>query len=141
MKSLHTFLFGTSVGDHSYANLGVLVLRAGFGLSIALAHGLGKVPPPEMFVNALGGMGFPCPACFAWLAGLSEFLGGLCIAFGLLTRPAASFLGFTMAVAAFVAHASDPFQKKEMALLYLTASFAILLLGGGRHALDKFFRR
>ena len=43
------------------------------------------------------------------------------------------------------AHGADPFQKKELALLYLLMSAVIFLLGPGRFSLDTFvpppFRR
>jgi putative oxidoreductase len=119
----------------------LLILRLTFGLSMAFAHGLGKVPPHEKFVEVVAQMGFPLPVVFAWSAGLTEFLGGILIAIGLATRPSALFLAFTMAIAAFVAHADDPFQKKETAILYLAFSVAIMLLGSGKYAVDSFYRK
>ena len=131
-----TLLFGS--GETSQAtDVGLLVLRLGIGLTMALAHGLGKLPPSEGFVQATAGMGFPLPAVFAWAAALSEFLGGLLIAVGLLTRPAALALAFTMAVARFVQHGSDPFGDGELALVYLVAALALVFTGAGRYALDR----
>lgn len=103
---------------------------------MAFSHGLGKTPPPAPLVEGLSAMGFPMPEVFAWLAALSEFAGGILLALGLLTRPAALFMTVTMGVAAFVAHASDPFEKKEMALLYLFISLFFLLHGAGRWSVD-----
>ena len=94
-----------------------------------------------MLIQGLGSMGFPFPVAFAWAAALGEFLGGLGIAFGLFTRWAAFFMGFTMSVAAFVAHAADPFQKKEMALLFLTSGILLMLTGPGKFSLDKVIRK
>ncbi len=125
----------------NHPDIGNFLFRAFIGLSMALAHGIGKIPPPSQLVDGLAGMGFPLPVVFAWLAGGSEFLGGLLIAVGLFTRPAALFLGVTMAVAAFVAHASDPFAQKEMALLYFFACVLLLLQGGGKFSLDRIFRK
>ena len=56
---------------------------------------------------------------------------------GLATRLSAIPAAFTMAVAAFVVHASDPLAKKEMALVYFAAFLAIALLGPGRWSLDR----
>jgi putative oxidoreductase len=42
-----------------------------------------------------------------------------------------------MAVAAFVAHADDPFGRKEMSLLYLTAWVGLFLTGPGRYTLQN----
>jgi putative oxidoreductase len=55
---------------------------------------------------------------------------------GLFTRWAAIPAAFTMAVAAFLAHAGDPFGDREMALLYLTLFTTIGLVGPGRFSID-----
>lgn len=118
--------------------LGVLWLRVSMGLGISLFHGYGKVfgGRMEQFMEGVAKMGFPMPDLFAWAAALSEFLGGILIALGLGTRIAAFFVFSTMTVAAFVRHASDPFDVKEMALLYGTIAMAIMLIGPGRFSLD-----
>lgn len=118
-------------------DLGLLLFRLFIGLTMALAHGIGKVPPPAQLVDGVTGMGFPFPLFFAWAAALSELIGGFLIAAGLFTRLSALALGGTMAVAAFVAHANDPFSSKEMALLYLSACVLLFFQGAGKHSLDR----
>ena len=90
-------------------------------------------------------MGFPAPTFFAWCAALTEFLGGLLVAAGLLTRPAALFLSFNMLVAAFKVHQNDPWagqpRSKEMAILYLAPFLLLILSGAGRFAIDWFLQR
>ena len=86
-------------------------------------------------------MGFPLPTLFAWAAALSEFAGGLLVAIGLLTRPAAFFAACTMAVAFFVRHGDQPFLEGERAFLFLTAFLAILVAGAGRYAVDALLYR
>jgi putative oxidoreductase len=122
-------------------SLGLLALRLFTGLSISLAHGLGKLRDPDAFATGVAGMGLPLPGAAAWLAILSEFAGGLLIAAGLFTRPAAFMLAGTMTVAAFVAHAGDPFQKRELALFYSIAAVTLLLAGAGRYSLDALIAR
>lgn len=135
-----SFLFGS--GDTSRAtDLGLLILRLGVGLSLAFAHGLGKIPPSAGFTDGVAALGFPLPVYFAWAAGLSEFVGGLLLALGLLTRPAAVFVACTMATAFFVRHADDPFADAEKAFLYLFAALALMVAGAGRYAADRFLRR
>ena len=149
---MNRLLFGagaqTRIGD-----LGLAVSRVGIGLYMAFGHGYSKLigedrfGPPEGFVNLVDGLGFPAPLAFAWMAALTEFFGGLALALGLLTRPAAlSFIG-TMAVAAFLQHGSDPWAaaprepSKEMAMLYLIPAIGFLALGGGRYSIDQGLRK
>lgn len=138
MKSL---LCRSSVSVGLFGDTGVLIFRLFIGLTMAFAHGLGKLPPNAQFVGGVSSMGFPMPELFAWAAGLSEFLGGIFIALGLLTSPAAFFLGFTMLVAAFGVHGADPFQVKEMSLLYLAACIFFMTYGGGRFSLDAIINK
>lgn len=125
----------------STRDAGLLVLRLGIGLSMAFAHGLGKLPPSDGFIAGTADLGFPAPVLFAWLAALAEFGGGLLVALGLAARPAAAFTAFTMATAFFGAHAGDPFGDREMAFLYGIAFLAIALTGAGRYSLDAVLAR
>ena len=122
---------------------GILWLRVFMGLGISLFHGYGKVfgGRMEQFTEGVAKMGFPMPDVFAWTGALSEFLGGILIALGLGTRIAAFFVFSTMAVAAFIRHASDPFDVKELALLYGTIAMAIVPIGPGRFSLDHLICR
>ena len=137
---IRSWVFSGSNGTEFRAHAGLAVLRVFSGLSMALAHGINKIPPSEGFVQVTAGMGFPLPVLFAWLAGLAEFGGGLLLALGLGTRPAALAIGITMAVAGFVRHAPDPFRGKELALLYLAVMVLFALAGAGRFSVDAFIR-
>jgi putative oxidoreductase len=70
------------------------------------------------------------------IAMLSEFVGGILVAIGLATRPAALFVTATMLGAAFVAHSGDPFSKKESALAYALVALVVLVAGPGRYSVD-----
>jgi len=122
-------------------DLGLLIFRLFVGLTMAFAHGLGKLPPADQMIEGVAGMGFPMPLVFAWAAALAEFAGGILIAVGLFARPAALSLGVTMAVAGFVAHSADPFRVKEMALLYLVSCVLIFFCGAGKYSLDRLVRK
>jgi len=133
---IKNILFGSSLIESTSAHIGLAILRIYTGLSMAFAHGFGKIPPSEGFIEGTGAMGFPLPAAFAWLAGLSEFAGGLLLALGLMTRPAAFFMGSTMLVAAFVRHGADPFARQEKALLFLFIAIAFACIGAGKYGVD-----
>ena len=136
-RAIHDFLFGTAATGSFLSELLVLAARVLAGLSLAVAHGWGKVPPSPKFILTVGGLGFPQPTLFAWMSGATELVGGLLLAAGLLTRPAAFAIAVNMGVAAFLAHARDPFRARELALLFLASALVFLSKGGGRFALDR----
>jgi putative oxidoreductase len=81
-------------------------------------------------------MGFPAPVFFAWMAALSELVGGVFLAIGFATRPAAFLIACTMTTAGFVRHAADPYGRKELAFLYLAVAVMFMLTGAGRYSVD-----
>ena len=139
-------------------DFGLLLLRL-TGLGLALVHGLpklaGLVAGTSQLPVAVGKLGFPMPAAFAWAAALGEFLGGLLVTLGLFTRVGASLAAFTMFVAAFLQHhafsrllvslrlrylSEDTLKawgNPELALMYLAVLLAVLIMGPGRIAFDS----
>ncbi|MCA1731176.1 MAG: DoxX family protein [Actinobacteria bacterium] len=75
-----------------------------------------------------------------WVAAVLEFFGGLVILFGLFTRPVAFLLSGEMAVAYFMAHASQGFfplqNRGELAALYSFVFLFLAVAGGGVWSLD-----
>ncbi|MXS69797.1 DoxX family membrane protein [Flavobacteriaceae bacterium W22] len=71
----------------------------------------------------------------------AEFVCSIFIILGLFTRVAAGFLVFTMMIAAFVVHGSDPFDKREMSLLYLSIYLIIISLGAGKISVDHMIEK
>jgi putative oxidoreductase len=80
-------------------------------------------------------LGLPLPYASAVLAGGAEFFGGALLIVGLLFRPAAAIVAFTMLVATLV-HLPYGFEARaggaEYTLTLLTALVALALLGPGR---------
>ncbi len=74
------------------------------------------------------------------LAGLTEFFGGLFLALGLLTRPAALAITVLMAVAVFQVHLANGFfwtgGGYEYPLFWGLVALSFVLRGGGRYSLD-----
>ena len=134
--------FMTEARTALFQDLGLLLIRLGFGLTMAFSHGLGKVQKflvggEIQWADPIGlGAG---PSLF--LAGAAEFFCALAVVFGLWTRVAAVPLAFTMGVAILVVHGDDPFQKKEFALLYLIPWLTLILAGPGRFSVDAMLRR
>ena len=123
------------------SDLSLAVLRIFSGLAMAFGHGIRKVPPSEGFIEHTAELGFPIPAFFAYAAGYSEFLGGILLALGFMTRPAAFFVAATMFVAGFINHADDPFGSAEKAYLYFIIAMVYMVLGSGRLSADQLIRR
>ena len=71
----------------------------------------------------------------------AEFFCSIALMVGFITRGAVIPLIITMFVAAFVIHGDDPFNKKELALLFLTAYSVILITGPGKYSLDRLMGR
>jgi putative oxidoreductase len=139
-------------------SIGLLILRLGFG-GYMLSHGWGKFQMLlagdfDKFADPVG-MGKELSLVLAVLA---EFVCSILVIVGLLTRLAAVPLVVTMAVAAFVVHANDPWSSetaakaffamqsetwasKEPALLFLTAFLAMVFTGPGRISVDGLFWR
>lgn len=118
------------------ADLGLLLLRLGAGLGMAGAHGWPKLSRfaelSERFPDPLG-VGSTTSLALAVFA---EAGCGILLAVGLGTRLATIPLAFTMTIAAFVVHASDPWARKELALAYLVIYVALALTGAGRFSID-----
>lgn len=111
------------------------VFRIVLGL-LFLAHGLVKL------------FGFPTGAqpgvvpllSIFGLAGVFELVGGAAIVLGLFTRPVAFILSGQMAVAYFMAHASQGFYPVlnggELAIIYCFAFLYLAAVGAGPWSLD-----
>jgi putative oxidoreductase len=122
-------------------DLGLLLLRVGFGGMIAGGHGFGKLmsygEKAASFPDPLG-LGGPLTMALAVLA---EFFCGIAVALGLATRLALTQLIATMATAALIVHRADPFATKELALAYLVPFVVLFVTGPGRFSLDGWLVR
>ena len=137
---LKKILFGGETGLSAPANLGLTLLRIFTGVSLMMAHGVGKIPPSDGLITRAGEMGFPVPIVFAWAAALSEFVGGAFLALGFVTRLSSFFIAFTMATALYGVHFADPFDKQEKAFLYLFIALAYMFKGAGDWSIDRYLR-
>ena len=79
------------------------------------------------------------------LVGVVEFFGGILIALGLLSRPAAALAAISTGVAAFYVHLPLGFYVEgggtEFATLWTVVLLMIAVRGGGRISLDHWLGR
>jgi putative oxidoreductase len=118
------------------ASLGLLVARLAAGLLLPCLHGWDK-----LVTFGERAATFPDPLGIGSRTSLMGTIGGevvfpLLVALGLGTRLAAVPPAFTMAVAAFVVNAGEPWKKKELAILYLACFVVLMFTGAGRYSLD-----
>ena len=128
------------------SDVGLLVLRLGIGL-IFFAHGAQKAfgwwggPGPKGWHSAIRGMGFAPAELFAWASMGAEVVGGMLLAFGLLTPLAASVLIARTVVIVFHAHWAKGFFNKgggyEFPLALGVGSLALGLTGPGAVSVDQ----
>jgi len=104
-------------------------------------HGWGKVS--DLLAGQTGfadplGVG-PLPSKI--LAALAEFVCAGLVVLGVKVRWTAVPPLVTMLVAFLIVHAADPMGDKELALVYAVAFLALVLAGGGRYTLERFWKQ
>jgi len=132
-----------SMLDH-YRDLGLLILRLGFGLGFTWFHGVPKLMGgmEAMADRGAAMANFGVTFGYEWwglVAALVETLGGLSIALGLLFRPACLALLAVMTAATMdnFAGRGDPSHSFKNAWLFL----GLFFVGPGRFSLDALFDR
>lgn len=126
----------------NYKDVGYLIARIGLG-GMMIFHGLPKLMGGPAKWEALGGtmsnLGITfMPAFWGFMASFAEGVGGLLILLGLLFRPAALLIVFTMIVAA-IQHfsAGDGWMGASHAIETGFAFFLFLFTGPGKLSVDK----
>jgi putative oxidoreductase len=99
----------------------------------------------QKLLGWLGGQQVPDFASLAGLAGVLEFVGGILIVIGLLTRPVAFILAGEMAVAYFMVHAPQALwpvaNRGELAVLFCFLFLYFATHGAGRYSVDATISR
>lgn len=135
-----------STGETSLGtDLGLLLLRASFGLSLFLKHGLEKITDFTQMAQV-----FPDPlhlgahVSFA-IAAASDVLAAVLLIAGFATRPAALFIACNIGVAWLFFHHAQFFgphaDHGELCVLYLCGFLSAALCGAGRFSMDALFSR
>lgn len=117
--------------------LALLVMRLVLG-AVMLAHGYHKINGHlHDFAGTVAGLGLP--AWLGYVAAFTEFLGGILVILGLLTRAAAFAITIDLAVAITKVHWKHGFVGTggyEFPLAVATIAFGLIFLGAGPIALD-----
>lgn len=118
---------------------GLMLLRLVVGV-IFLMHGGQKFSWGfHNVAGFLGSLGIPLPIPAAIVLTLVEFVGGIALILGLLTRYAAALLCVDTIVALIVYHAKNGFfvpNGVEFPLLLLVANINLVLAGAGALSID-----
>ena len=125
-------------GFLSSIDLASLVLRLAVG-GLMILHGWPKIKNMKQPAAWIASTGWKWAAGFAYPFSLLEFLGGMTLVLGFLTRIAA--LLFVLEMVATTIFARAKLQKKllggwETDVLFLAGALALVLIGAGAWSLD-----
>jgi putative oxidoreductase len=114
--------------------LGAIFFKAGSGKLFGWFGGLGIEGATQFFQS----LGIPAPHAQAIFVGCTEFLGGLALITGFLTRLAAIPLAITMIVAILTAHRDGDFYYP---LVILCGLIALIDVGAGCLSLGRWINQ
>ena len=126
--------------------LAVLILRLFLGFAFMM-HGSQKLLGAfggggvSGVAGMLGKLGIEPSLIWAWVVSITEFVGGVCLFFGFLTRFWAAGLVIDMAVAVVKVHLVNGFfvgkNGVELPLTFGVIALVILLTGPGSMSMDR----
>lgn len=122
-------------------NIGLLILRIGLGFMFIL-HGypklMGGPETWEEYGTAMQYVGIDvAPIFFGFLAGITEFFGGIFLIMGLFFTPTLIFLILTMLVAtAQHIGTGDGFSDYSHSIELGVVFLSLLFIGAGRYSID-----
>lgn len=121
----------------SLGELGETLLRVVAGLAL-VTHGAGKIADPFGAAGMVEGLGFYPGAFWSLMLSLTEFVGGILIAIGLLTRPASLAAMFVLLVTVYFHWIvrSEGYFGAEKSILWAAIFLFFVIRGGNRHSVD-----
>ncbi|AOG12336.1 MULTISPECIES: DoxX family protein [Rhizobium/Agrobacterium group] len=101
-------------------------------------HGASKIVDPFGAVQMVEGLGFYPGVFWSPLLAITEFFGGILLAIGLLTRPAAFAATIVLLVTVYFhwIQLDQGFSGAEKSLLWAAMTFYFVIRGGNRHSVD-----
>jgi len=134
--------------NQNIVSTGLLIIRLGLGVMMVL-HGypkvFGGVETWEKLGSAMANFGIEqYPIFFGAAAAFSEFIGGILLILGLLTRPAAFLLACTMLVASakhyFEADGINIFRSISHATELFFVFIGLLFTGPGKFSVSDLIK-
>ena len=131
-------LSSTRLDEIISPDVAVLLLRLG-AAALVMTHGIPKL---MRVLDGNFGFGDPLglgPTVSLFLVTFAEAICAFMVLIGLWTRVALIPLIINFIVVFFVAHADDPFGRKELPLFFLITFITLFLTGAGKYSLDQVF--
>ena len=143
-SSQNTHLLVPALGKvyGSLDSLAFTVLRVVAGGALAI-HGFPKIQDPMKLVGMVEMLGFAPGPFWAVLLALTEFVGGLLLVIGFLTRPAALAATIVLLVTIYFHWIlkSQGDDGSEKSSLWAAMTFLIFVRGAGAWSVDRFMKK
>ncbi|MGB3068703.1 MAG: DoxX family protein [Ottowia sp.] len=106
-------------------------------------HGWPKIQDPMKLVGMVEGLGFAPGPLWAVLLAATEFIGGILLVLGLLTRPAALAATIVLLVTVYFHWIvqSQGLGGSEKSILWAAMTFLLFVRGGGAFSVDRQLKR
>lgn len=113
------------------------LLRVVCGVALVV-HGAPKIVDPFAAASMVEGLGFYPGAFWSLLLSITEFVGGILIAIGFLTRPAALAAMFVLLVTVFFhwVQLDQGYSGAEKSILWSAILAFFAVRGANRHSVD-----
>lgn len=119
----------------------LLRLLTGFFLVWAMWPNISSGETMGEVIGYFRSLGFVAPEIFAPLSAWAQFLVGIALILGFLTRLAGLALAFNFVVGLYMAHLDDTFREQWPAWALLGFGLIFAAFGAGRYALDRKWSR
>lgn len=122
--------------------LAFAILRIVAGAAL-MVHGWPKIQDPMKLVGMVESLGFVPGPMWAVLLAATEFIGGLLLVLGLLTRPAALAATIVLLVTVYFHWIvqSQGWNGSEKSILWAAMTFLIFVRGAGSFSIDSKLKR
>lgn len=136
-RSTNLIVPGLSSVYSGLHDLAETILRVVAGVALAI-HGSGKIGDPLGAAGMVEQLGFYPGGFWSFLLSCTEFFGGILVAIGLLTRPAA-FAGMIVLLVTVWFHwivQGQGYSGAEKSIIWAAVLFFFVIRGANSHSVD-----